>query len=205
MMNQLEPISHFIGDHVLWANFFIILGVVIEGEFVMIFAGILAHLGILPLFDVLLYSYVGAIFKAISWYSFGNWLNIKFPGRKFFSFVERKVMYFIPQVKEKPFWSIFISKFIYGVSHLTLLFSGIMKINRRVYMKAEAISSVFWVIGMVFLGYFFSHTAFGISHNIRKAFIIILLFVLGFILLERIIMVLIELVRGKDKIDNNSL
>lgn len=204
-MNQLEPISHFIGDHVLWANIFIILGVVIEGEFVMIFAGVLAHLGMLPLFDVLLYSYVGAIFKAISWYSFGNWLNIKFPGRKFFSFVERKVMYFIPQVKEKPFWSIFVSKFIYGVSHITLLFSGIMRINRRVYMKAESISSVFWVVGMVFLGYFFSRTAFGISHSIRKAFIIILLFVLGFILLERIIMVLIELARGKDKIDNNPL
>lgn len=205
MLEQLIPISEFVHNNSLWANFFIIIGVILEGEFVMIFSGILAHLGVLSLYDVLIYSYVGAIFKAILWYSVGGTIKKKYPNGTILTFIENKVLYFIPNIKVKPFWSIFVSKFIYGVGHMTLLFSGIMKLNRMLYMRAEAISSVFWVIGMVFLGYFFSHTAFTISHSIRKSFIIIILFIIGFILLERIIMVIIELARGKKKISDNNV
>lgn len=193
-MHSITTISHFVEMHDFWATILLIIGVVIEGEFILIIAGILAHLGGLSLFEVLFFGYVGSVLKTITWYMLGGWLKKRYPDSSLLLYIEKKVLAILPRFKQRPFWSIFVSKFIYGINHFTLIFAGYMNINRKIYFKAEYISSVFWVLGLLMLGFFFSHAAFGISHDIRKFTIVIIGFILGFIILQKIISFIYELV-----------
>jgi membrane-associated protein len=93
----------------------------------------------------------------------------------------------VPQFKEKPFWSIFISKFIMGAHTTVVLFSGFERINFEKYLKAEILACIIWAPGLIFLGYFFSYTAIHVSHEIWKFSLIVILLVLLFIILDKIL------------------
>lgn len=159
----------------------------------MITAGILAHLGPISFWSAFVVGMAGAVAKSFLWYKLGVLLEIKIPKNRFFSYVEKKVLGFLPSFTTKPFWSVFTSKFIYGVNHFTLIFAGFKKINIFIYMKAEFYSSLIWAIGILSLGYYLSYAAFGITKDIRKFTLLILLFVIGFLILERIISFFVEL------------
>ena len=118
-----------------------------------------------------------------------------------FLFIEKKVLGLLPNFKQRPFWSVFLSKFIYGINHFTLIFSGYVGIRKRTFVEAELLSSIIWVLGFVSLGYFFSSVAFTLGHNIRRATIIILLLVLAFVFIQRAIMFMIEVFSGTKEID----
>lgn len=196
-MHFFESYLHFVQSHEAIALFVFVLGVVIEGEFALIIAGIFAALHGWHFYNALLFGFLGAAIKLFLGYSIGRGLAIKYPQSKFFKYVHGKIHHYLPLFSEKPFWSIFISKFIYGVNHVTLIFSGYSKIHFKTYLKAETLSSILWVPLFVCLGYFFSHTALQISNDIRKFTFVIFAFILGFILLERIIVFFYELAEEK--------
>src|SRR6185436_1912707 len=158
-MHSIQAISHFVHAHQFWAHIFLLVGVVVEGEFVLVVAGIVAHLKGFPFYEAFIFGSLGALAKTVIWYSIGLGMSKKYPNSKFFRYISGKVHSFLPQFKRQPFISIFISKFIYGINHFTLVFSGYTKIKLATYMKAEILSSLLWVPGLLSIGYFFSHTA----------------------------------------------
>jgi membrane protein DedA with SNARE-associated domain len=192
-MNTIHALTHFADGYAFLAYVLLFVGVVLEGELVMILAGILAQIGALSMPMVLGISFGAALVKTISWYQLGYLLNKKYSENKFLKYLERRVLYLFPYFKEKPFWSIFVSKFIYGINHFTLILAGFLKINFKTYFKAELYSSILWVLVMTGLGYFFSQTALGFSKDIHRFSLIILLFIIGFVFLEKIIAFLFEL------------
>ena len=185
---SIEVIRHFVVDHSVWAYFFIFIGVIFEGEIVVILAGIFSHLGSLnPLF-CLLYVVLGASTKSCIGYLVGQHLESHHAHKPFVRLVERRIAYFLPNFKEKPFWSIFISRFfILGIGWFTLIYSGYKKISLKIFVKAEAFSLAIWSVLMLALGSFFSYTALSISRDVRKFLGIILVFFILFFLLEKII------------------
>ena len=78
-------------------------------------------------------------------------------------YIEERVFNFMPHFDRKPFWSIFISKFIMGVNYLVIIFSGYKKINYKTYLKAEFFSTIIWAPLLLTIGYFFSYTALNIE------------------------------------------
>lgn len=194
-MLTVTALEHFASGYAALAYVLLFFAIVIEGELAMIFAGILAQIGVLDLVTVLGVSYAGAAGKTVSWYYLGVLLKRAERTGKFFSYLEKRVLYLFPRLRESPFWSIFLSKFIYGINHFTLVLSGLMRLDFKTYLKAELSSSVLWVLGMVSLGYFASTAAIGYSKEFHKFSLVILLFILAFILLERFITLLIELAR----------
>ncbi len=191
-MHTVNALKHFAEGYATLAYMFIFLGVIVEGELVMIFAGILAQLGALNLPLVIVVGFLGAICKTILGYRIGVLFNKRFAHNRFFMYLERRVYHLFPKFKENPFWSIFISKFIYGVNHFVLLLSGYMKIDFKTYFKAEFYSSMIWIPEMFLLGYFFSFAALGITKEIQHFSVIILLFILGFIFFEKLVAFLYE-------------
>lgn len=77
---------------------------------------------------------------------------------------------------------------------MTLLFAGYIRANLKMYLVAEFSSSLIWLGGMYGLGYFFARTALAISQNVRNFMLLILLFIMGFMILQKIINLVIELV-----------
>ncbi len=95
----------------------------------------------------------------------------------------------MPHFEEKPFWSIFISKFLM-VNHIVIIFAGYKKINFKKYLQAEIFSTTIWAASLLLLGYFFSYTAFRISTRLSEFLLIVFLFIAGFFLLEKIVSML---------------
>lgn len=203
-MITINFIRHFVEAHSDIAYLLIVLGVIIEGEIVVIIAGIFAHLGSLNIFVAFIATMLGGGIKSVLGYSFGYYLQKHHSTLPIIAQSERRVNYFLPRFSEKPFWSVFLSRFlILGLHWFSVLFAGYKRIKVKVFAEAELASLMVWSISVLALGYFFSYTALSISRDIRKFLIVIFLFLLAFFILEKIIAFIIELSTTKNK--NNTI
>ena len=158
-MHTVQILTHFVENHQIWAYLIIFFGLVFEGEVVVITAGVLSYLGALDFWVSLIFILAGGITKAFGCYYLGTLLAKRYNDSKFLKYLRKRVLYFMPRFEERPFWSIFISKFINGVNYWIAIFSGYVKISFKTYLKAEIFSTVIWAPLLLSLGYFFSQTA----------------------------------------------
>jgi membrane protein DedA with SNARE-associated domain len=190
-MDTIQALSYLIENNQIVAYLFIFLATILEGELVAISAGILVLLGALNFWIALLAIFCGGVIKTFLGYALGKLLNEKFNNNKFFQYLERKVFAVMPHFEQKPFWSIFISKFLM-MNHVVILFAGYRRINFKKYLKAELVSTAIWAPSMLLLGYFFSYAAFQVSKKLSEFFLIIILFVIAFFLVEKLISLLYD-------------
>jgi len=191
---SIGTIRHFIEVHAIIVYLIIFLGVIIEGEIIVVFAGIFSYLGSIHIFIALIAVILGGATKSFLGYSFGFFLQKHHSHNNFIRKMEGRISYFLPKFKERPFWSIFISRFfILGIGWFTIIFSGYKKIPLAVYIKAESYSLAIWSMGVMTLGYFFGYTALSISRDIRNVLLMILIFFIFFFVIEKFIAIIFEL------------
>lgn len=190
-MDTVQALSHVIENSQTLAYLLIFLITIIEGEIVAISAGILILLGALNFWIALVAILLGSLIKTFLGYFLGMFLNNKFNHSKFFQYIEKKVHFAMPHFEEKPFWSIFISKFLM-VNHIVIIFAGYKKINFKKFLEAEMLSTPIWAVSLLALGYFFSYTALQINKGITEFMLIILLFIIGFFLAEKVVSLLFD-------------
>jgi len=191
---NINLISHFVETHAVIGYVLISLGVVLEGEVAVIFAGIFSHLGSFNIFVALFSVICGGAVKSVVGYTIGAYLRRNHSHTLFLKSLERRTAYFFPNFSKRPFLSIFISRFfILGMAWFTLIYSGYKKVSLRIYARAEALSLAIWSVGVLALGYFFSYTALSISRDIRNFIGLILIFLILFFMLEKIIAFVFEL------------
>ncbi|NVN96814.1 hypothetical protein HXX01_01025 [Candidatus Nomurabacteria bacterium] len=196
---SISVIRHFVEVHAVIAYFIILFGVIFEGEIVVIFAGIFSFLGSINLFIAFAIIILGGGLKSLIGYTIGFYLNKHHSHKPIVNKIERRISYFLPKFKEKPFWSIFISRFfILGIGWFTVIFSGYKNIQIKLYARAEALSLALWSVGFFALGHFFGYTALSISRDVRKFLGIILIFFILFFILEKIIAFIVELFTIKE-------
>jgi membrane protein DedA with SNARE-associated domain len=177
--------------------------VIIEGEIVVVLAGIFANLGSLNIFLAFIATFIGGGIKSVVGYSLGYYLQKHHSGRPIVAQAERRVHYFLPRFAERPFWSIFLSRFlILGLHWFSLLFSGYRKIKLRTFAEGELASLLVWSGSVLALGYFFSFTALSISRDVRKFIGIILICFIFFFIIEKIVAFIIELTTAKEESEN---
>lgn len=197
-MITLNYIQQFVELHATAAYILIVLGVIIEGEIVVILAGVFAHLGSLNIFWAFIATMIGGGAKSVIGYGFGYYLQKHHGGRPIIRQAERRVHYFLPRFAERQFWSIFLSRFlVLGFHWFSLLFSGYKKVKLKIFAEGELGSLLVWSSSILALGYFFSFAALSISRDIRKFIIIIFVFLLAFFVLEKIVAFIIELWENK--------
>ena len=193
MHHLFGPIFSLVDHHLILSYVLFFLGVFWEGEITIIIAGILVHLEVFSPGLTVLIIVLAAISKTFSGYYIGQYLGRRFPNSNFLKFFERKVLYFLPRFKDKPFWSILISKCIYGLNNATLVFSGYVGVDFKKYLKAECIASVLWLGTMFALGLFFSATALSWNHGIRTFMLTVIVFIVLFMFLQKLINLCIEI------------
>ncbi|MEK7568539.1 MAG: VTT domain-containing protein [Patescibacteria group bacterium] len=174
-------------DHRFLAYGALFVAMLIEGEAFLIIAGMLASLRALDFGDVLWVAFVGVLLGDAFWYVFGMFIARMEKLAYIARFAEKSVFYFLPRFREKPFLSIFLSKFIYGVNHAVLVLSGVLRISFPLFMKAEAIASFAWVAIYAVAGYMFGHAAVVFTRKASHFVLLIVVFVVGFILLQKLI------------------
>ena len=191
-MHTVNILTQLVESNIVLAYFLIFLITIVEGEIVSISAGILVLLGALNFWIALGCIFLGGMIKTFLGYLLGRFLHQRFNDHRIFKFIERRVLLVMPHFKQKPFWSIFISKFIM-VNHLVILFAGYHNIDFKKYLRAEVSSTLFWAPGLMLLGYFFSYTAIRASNEIWNFSMLILIFMILFVLFDKLVSWLYEL------------
>ena len=193
----IDLIRHFVEAHAVAVYFVIFFGVIIEGEIVVILAGIFSHLGSVNLFLAFCVVILAGISKSIIGYFVGYQLQKHHSHRSFIKYMEKRISYFLPRFKERPFWSIFVARFlVLGLHWFTIIFSGFKKIELKTYIKAELSSLCAWAVAMLSIGFIFSYAALSVSHDIRKLLGLLLLFFIAFFILEKIVAFILEVMSG---------
>ena len=185
-MHTVNFLTRIVEHHQIWAYIIIYLGLIFEGEIVVIFAGVLANLGALHFSTALVFIWAGVFTKIFALYYFGDFLYARFSSNKFFQYVEKRISTVMPRFAAKPFWSIFISTFIMGIGWIVMLFAGYKKINFKTYLKAEIASVILWAPLLLSLGYFFGEAALSVTRELWKFTLVVLLLVIGYVLFEKI-------------------
>lgn len=181
-INSFVP---FVYDHRAWGYVILFLGMVLEGEVFLVVSAMLARLNAFDFGEVVLVSFAGVMLGDMLWYWIGIILS-RYNGRySLAKTAERTVLRIFPQFQKKPFISIFFAKFIYGINHASLVFSGIVRLDFSLFMKAELVASFFWVAIYSVAGYLFGHAALAVTHRVTRFALLGFVFVLGFVLLER--------------------
>ncbi|HEU0085914.1 MAG TPA: DedA family protein [Candidatus Paceibacterota bacterium] len=186
-MDSVHILNQLVENHQIWAYLVIFIGLILEGEVVVITAGVLSYLGALDFTTALIFILAGGVAKSFGCYYLGTLLYKKYQEHRAFKYLERRVLYFMPNFKDRPFWSIFISKFIAGANYVVCIFSGYQKICFRTYIKAELLSTIIWAPLLLSLGYFFSQTALSLSDEIGKFSLVVVGFMIVFILFDKLI------------------
>jgi membrane-associated protein len=195
-MDTVNILRNLIENYQGLVYFFIFLGLIIEGEFILIAIGILFHLGALNAYYALIFIVLGLASKTMFGYYIGSLIHTKWNRVKFLKYIEKRVLNVMPHFRRKPFWSIFISKFIIGVNNIVIIFSGYQKINLKRYLKAEFCSTIIWAPALVSLGYFFSYTAMHVSSEIWRFSSTVFILTMLFILFDRLMGWIYEIFEG---------
>jgi len=186
-MHTVKLLIKLVENYQLLVLLFILVGLIFEGEIILISTGILLHLGALGILPTVLIIVAGFLGKTLLGYHIGEMVYRRWSTTKFLRYVEKKVLGIMPHFKRKPFWSIFASKFIFGVNNMVIIFSGYMKVNYKTYLKAELTSTAIWAPILILLGFFFSYAALHVSRQIWEFSLIILIFIIAFILFDRLV------------------
>ncbi len=186
-MHTVNFLVRLVEHHQVLAYLILYIGLIFEGELFLISTGILTHLGAFNFWASLVFLLLGGLSKTFFGYALGEFLCKKFNHHRFFKFVQKRVYNVLPRFKTRPFWSIFISKFIMGTNHFVIIFSGYEKIDYKKFLKAEISATVIWVPLMLSLGYFFSYTALHVSKDIWKFLAVVLVLFIIFILIDKLI------------------
>ncbi len=186
-MYTVNLLRHLVENHQVLVYLFILVGLVIEGEVFVITAGILAHLGALDFYFALLFIFMGLIVKTCAGYYIGECIHDKYGKTKMLKYIERRVHLIMPNFRKKPFWSIFISKFIMGANNVVIISSGFHRVDFKKYLQAETLASLIWAPGLLCIGYFFSSTALRFSREIWRFSLIVLILIISFFVVDKLI------------------
>lgn len=191
-MYTVNLLTSLVENHQVLVYGIIYLGLIFEGEFMVISTGILGHLGALNIWFAFFFILLGGFSKTFLMYYFGELLYKKFNHHRFFQYIQKRVYSIFPRFKIKPFWSIFVSKFIMGTNYLVVLFCGYEKVNYQKFLKAEVSSTVIWAPTLLALGYFFGYTALKVSQEIWKFTAVVIILFAIFVLFDRLVSWLYE-------------
>lgn len=167
------PFISFVEAHRFIGYALLFLGMIAEGELILIAAGVLAHLGAFDPLDAFVIALVGVMIGDFLWYLIGAYARIHHRENVIVRRAEHFMTRMLPQFRERPFRMIIASKFMYGFNRPSLILSGFLNIPLALFAKAEGVASALWTALFFLLGYLASQTAISITHDIKFFGIII--------------------------------
>ena len=169
-----------IRDYGYWA---LLIGTFLEGETILIIAGLSAHLGLLQLPYVMLIAFIGSFAGDQLYYFIGY-----FKGRELLQKHlkwKRRVVRVNQHIERYHHFVILGFRFIYGMRITTPFVIGMFKnIKTTRFFILNAIGAIIWSVSVSAGGYFFGYALEGfikdVKHYERLAIIIVI--IIGFIL-----------------------
>jgi membrane protein DedA with SNARE-associated domain len=148
----------FVEMHRVIGYFLLFIGVMVEGEAILLIFSFLASQGYVSIDVVMLVTFLGVIIGDNIWYEAG-----KAYGQKLYDgigkhFINQQLFEKIRNnIKEHNFKYIFFSKFIYGLNHFVIMVAGYEKEDPKKIMKLDVLGTIPWICVVSTIGYSFGY------------------------------------------------
>jgi membrane protein DedA with SNARE-associated domain len=176
---------HYLTQNTSLGYVALFLGMILEGDLILFAAGFLSQQGVFTLPIMLSVAFVGVLFGDALWYRAGVLLKVR--AKRVEVLVGKIARPFDYHLEKRPFRTIFISKFIYGLHHAILMRAGMLHIPFRKYLKIDIVSTLIWGAVVAGLGYFSSISFTENRHELRSVEIKLLLGILAFFVISEVI------------------
>lgn len=184
-------LTNFSETHRILSYLIIFFSIFIEGEIILLLAGVLSHKGYLDIFDVMIIASVATVLHDLLYWSIGQKIS-KSNREKIWCFNLGKIKRFLEKIKASNGLYIFISKFTWNLNRIILITSGYLKMPLKELLRYSAPASLVWSITFVSLGYVFAFETDILKKDLKTASLLLLGFVMAIIILENLLRKMIE-------------
>ena len=184
-------LTNFSETHRILSYLIVFFSIFIEGEVVLLLAGVLSHKGYLDIFDVIMIAFIGAILHDLLYWSIGRKLS-KTNKEKFLFVNLEKLGNFLCRLRVSNGLYIFISKFAWNFNRIVLMASGYLKVSAKELLRYSIPASLIWSTTLVSMGYIFAFEFDILKKDLKTAGLLLLGFVVGIIVLENLLRKMIE-------------
>lgn len=165
-----------------WIVFF---GSMIEGESIILTAGMLCSHGVLSFYKVCLLSFIGTCIADQLLYNLGYYVDSKFLEK--FNFSKNFFLKLKPIVIKYQTAYILSFRFIYGIRILSPILIGMVKINQKKYMILNVIASIIWAVISCGIGYMIGSFTKELNFNFKYLMLIGTMLILLLLLISKLI------------------
>jgi len=185
-------LTNFSETHRILSYLIIFFSIFIEGEILLILAGVLSHKGYLDIFDVIIIASVAAILHDLLYWSIGGKLSERNKKKTLFFIDLEKVKAFLGKLRISNGPYIFISKFAWSLNRVILITSGYMKMPVNELLRYSIPASLVWSITLVSLGNVFAFETDILKKDFKTASLILVIFIVVIIVLENLLRKMLE-------------
>jgi len=161
------------------------LGMVVEGDAMLFTVAFLTSSGFFDTGDMLAIASIGVFVGDILWYFLGKKYIPKYPKIK--HWVDRFAKPVDRHLMDRPFRTILLTKFIYGVHHAVLMRAGMFEMDFRKFIKTDLLAIAVWFPFIWSLGFFGSVSLIYMRKSLRFAEVSLLVALLLFFLIEHLV------------------
>jgi len=170
--HSLDLFISFVEANRIWGYWLLCVAMVFEGELFLTAAGMMVRLHAFDFLDSFIFALSGVLFGDIIWYCVGKKLHSRYPHHRITTFVIQRVKRYLPDIESNPFHVIFLSKFLYGMNHSTLVVLGFLKVPFGQFMRVQFMSSFIWTLFFLTIGFIFGSVAITFTNRLRHFMIL---------------------------------
>jgi membrane protein DedA with SNARE-associated domain len=143
----------------------VLVGSAFEGDFTLILAGVVAHLGIFAFPLAVAAGTLGSLVADIAWYSLGRFRGPRFRAGRFY----RRVGPTVERLAQRlgP-WQLLAARFVYGTRSASMVFWGLHGLPLGRFLLIDSVGCVLGSLVFASLGYLLSGSATALLGHVKQ-------------------------------------
>jgi membrane protein DedA with SNARE-associated domain len=169
----------------------VLIGSAFEGDFTLILAGVVAHLGFFPFPLAVAVGALGSFVGDCIWYWLGRFRGPRFRAGRFYLRVGPRVQRLADRFGP---WQLLLARFVYGTKAASMVFWGLHGLKFRRFGPIDALGCVLGTTVFSGLGYLVSGSATLLLGRVRR----VQLWLLGAVLAGAVLILVIHLTAKRE-------
>jgi membrane protein DedA with SNARE-associated domain len=186
-VTKLDLLISFIVAYRFWGYGLLFFAMIFEGELFLTTVGIIVRLQAFDFLATFFFVLSGVLIGYVFWYWVGMKLKSRYPNHRIATFIINRVKKYLPTIEKNPFHVIFLSKFIYGLNHSTLVVLGFLRVPFGQFMRMQFIASFIWSLLFLTIGYMFGSVALAFTRKLKRFVLITIFLLICIVIIERFI------------------
>ena len=143
----------------------VLVGSAVEGDFTLLFAGVVARLGIFAFPLAVAAGALGSLVGDTAWYSLGRFRGPRFREGRFYRRVGPTVERLARQLGP---WQLVAARFVYGTKSASMIFWGLHGLSFRRFLLIDSVGCVLGSLVFTSLGYLLSGSAMALLGHVKR-------------------------------------